>query len=200
VTDQYYLNQIDEGKKFVVLGDMGNLGDNIVFLRRYFPRAAILRIFASTFNEKLVLWSNNINKAYSVSDKNQTDPIYKTSLHTVNGIANFVNKSKELITDQDAIDCTVNFFKNNFEIYGKMFNGPVDGAINIPYLCFFSRDGIIDLCRRLAQELNLQLIELNQLHDTITKFLSLQKSFSLLDPTQQDHSIISQALQQWKKN
>lgn len=200
VTDQCYLDQINQGKKFVVLGDMGNLGDNLSFLRRYFPRATILRVFANSFEEKLVLWANNMTKAYVNTEKNQIDPVYKTSLHTVNGIASFANKPPSLITDQDAIDCTINFFKNNFEIYGKMFNDPVDGAVNIPYRCFFTRNEIIDLCYRLEQQLSLTLIDLDQLHNTIDNFLTLQKSFQLLDPVPKDYSIISQALQQWKKN
>jgi hypothetical protein len=201
VFDQYYLDQINQGKKFVVLADMGILGDNIAFLQRYFPQATVLRVFANTFEEKLVLWANCISKAYASSEKNQVDPVYKTSLHTVDGIAKFANKPRELIDDQDAIDCTINFFKNNFEIYGKMFRDPVDGAVNIPYRCFFSHQGIVDLCRRLEQELNLRLIDQDQLHHIITNFLPLQKSFQLLNSNMQnDYSIVSQALQQWKKN
>ena len=197
VTDQYHLDQINVGKKFTVLCDMGNLGDNVAFLKRYFTNAKILRIYAESFDEKLILWANAINKAYINSLQNQTDPVYKTSLHTVNGIATFANKPPESITDQDAIDCTVNFFKNNFESYGKMFNEPVDNVVNIPLKCFFSKDGIIKTCQQIAKNINSELVDLPGLDVTIDKFLPLQKSFKLLDPSEND-SIILQALQQWQ--
>lgn len=190
VADEY-MPQIISGKKFLVLADVSNLGDNVRFLKKYFTQAKIIRTYAKSFEEKFLVWYNCISKT-SIAEK-----IYKDSLHTQSGIAQFVNKDENEITDLDAINCDLNFFKNNFAPFGNFFNQEVDGAINVPISNFFNTEGIVDMCQTIAVNLNTQVVNLDQLRCTADKFISLQSGLDLLKNYNSKNSLAAQALKQW---
>lgn len=185
------VSQIINGKKFLVLADVSNLGDNVNFLKKYFTQAKIIRTYAKSFEEKFLVWYNCISKT-SISEK-----IYKDSLHTKTGIAEFSNKKECEITDLDAIKCDLSFFKNNFAPFGNFFNQPVDGAINIPIDNFFNTEGVIGMCQLIAKELDTHVINLDQLRCTADKFISLQSGLDLLKNYNNKTSLAAQALKQW---
>jgi len=190
--EEQYLPQVEAGAKFLVLGDMGNLADNVVFLRRYFPNATIIRTYAESFDEKVILWANCVNKAYNLDH----DPIYKDSLHTASGIAQFCNKRVDQITDQDAVDCMLNFFATDFDPFGRFFNSPVDGVINIPLHNFFTKDSLLEMCLSIANQLNTHLIRVTDLADTIDNFLNRQYNITLITSPTTD-TLAGHALQLW---
>jgi hypothetical protein len=187
INDKDAYAQIKRGKKFLVLADTGNLGDNVNFVRRYFTSAKILRVYANTFNEKLIVWNNCLKKAYT----NHNDPIYKDSVHTVSGLAKFFNKDPSTITDSDAIECALAFFKQDFEQYGKFYSTPVEktGVINFPVYNFFEKSQLLNSLESLSVQLDTSIIEKQRLSDTVDKFLQTQ-----LFKFQPD-SIVGQALQ-----
>jgi hypothetical protein len=173
--DSDVAEQIAEGKSFLILADTGNLGDNVKFVRKYFPNCQIVRVYASTFEEKLLLWANCITKSLS---QHSTD-IYKTSLHTRAGIAKFANKHPDDITDQDAINCLSNFLKNDFGQYGKNFTNPVDGVVNFPIRNFFTVDELYTSLHQLANLLGTQIVNSQQLVTTLREFHKLQQNIHM---------------------
>lgn len=187
INDEDAYDQIKRGKKFLVLADTGNLGDNVNFVRRYFTEAKILRVYANTFNEKLIVWNNCIKKSY----KNLNDPIYKDSLHTKSGLAKFFNKDPSTVTDSDAIECALAFFKQDFEKYGKFYSTPVveSGVINFPVCNFFEKEQLLNSLENLSVQLETSIIEKQRLSDTVDKFL-LKQLFEF-----KPDSIVGQALQ-----
>ena len=186
--------QIQQGKKFLVLADVGNKGDNTRFLKRYFPNSVIVRIFAENFMEKLVLWANCMTKA------NISDAIYPGSIMPATGIAIWANKSVDNVNDDDAVGCMLNFFQRNFDIYGKFFNKPVDNAVNIPISSFFTRDGIYKMLNSIAHDLDTQIINTPDLEQTILKFLSYQSQLSLLDADADSFPLVRRALAQYENS
>ena len=185
--------QIKQGKKFLVLGDMGNRGDNTKFLKRYFTNATIIRTHAASFDEKLIIWANCMFKAYH----NEVDPIYPGALITHKGIQ--IWAGRETITDQDAVDCMVNFFSQNFQSYGQYFDQPCDGVINVAIREFLSEDSIVNLLQRIANELCTELINQADLRAMAKKFILTQKSFMLLTDKVSHFPLIARALDACKK-
>lgn len=186
-----YRQQIVNGKKFLVLADVGNRGDNIRFVKRYFPHAVVIRTYAKSFEEKLLVWYNCVSKT-SVSSN-----IYKDSLHTHSGIASFVNKDLDRVTDLDAIECDLNFFKNDFDSYGKFFNDEISEAINIPIKSFFNSQDIVDTCKLIATKLSTQVINIEQLKILADKFISSQSGLALLKNYNTMDTLAAQALKRW---
>ena len=185
--------QIKQGKKFLVLGDMGNRGDNTNFLKRYFTNAAIVRVHAASFEEKLIVWANCIFKAY----RSEVDPIYPGALITHKGIQAWAGRQD--ITDQDAVDCMANFFLQNFQPYGQYFNQPRDDVINVAIREFLSEDSIVAMVQRVANELSTQLINEADLRAMANRFISTQKSFMLLTDEVSHFPLIARALDACKK-
>ena len=66
------------------------------------------------------------------------------SLHTREGIAKFSNKDPSQITDQDAVNCLINFFNNNFEKFGKFYSTPSNNksVFNFPIKQFFTKESL----------------------------------------------------------
>ena len=179
-------DQISQGKQFLILGDMGNRGDNVKFLRKYFPKAKIVRVYASTFEEKLVVWFNCMTKALNV------DELYPGSLLTTQGIQKWANKID--VDDQDAVDCMATFFSQNFAPYGNYFNQPLENTINVRIEEFFTVNGIVDMVHRVGQELGSNLINLHDLQNIAQNFIVQQRGFELLDQRLDNYPLISQAL------
>jgi hypothetical protein len=185
--------QIKQGKKFLVLGDMGNRGDNIKFLKRYFTNATVIRVYAESFDEKLIVWANCMFKAY----RSDVDPTYPGALITHKGIQSWAGR--ESITDQDAVDCMANFFLKNFEPYGQYFNQPRDDVINVAIREFLSEDSIVDMVQRIANELATQLVNELDLRAIAKQFISVQQSFMLLSDSVSHFPLIERALDAYKK-
>jgi hypothetical protein len=185
--------QIKQGKKFLVLGDMGNRGDNTGFLKRYFTNATIIRVHAASFDEKLIVWANCMFKAY----QSEVDPIYPGALITHKGIQAWAGR--EDITDQDAVDCMANFFLQNFQPYGRYFDQPRDDVINVAIQEFLTEDSIVAMVQRVANELCTQLINETDLRAMIKKFMPTQKSFTLLTDKVSHFPLIARALDACKK-
>jgi hypothetical protein len=189
--EKNYLEQVAQGKKFLVLADMGNLGDNVNFLRKYFPRAKIIRIYAQTLEEKFLVWYNCVTKA-SVKSR-----IYKDSLHTQQGIAQFLNKSVDQITDSDAVNCGYQFIKSDFENYGKVFNDPTPSVVNLAISNFFTVDQIKSMCNLLATELDTVIINREQLTEVAKKFIDVQNGMHILKNYKDDKSLAAQSLKKY---
>lgn len=176
ITNTLAADQISQGKQFVVLADVGNKGDNVKFLRRYFPNAKVVRVFAETFMEKLILWTNCMTK----SNSQNRDNLYPGSVMHTQGIATWANKSAHDVTDSDAIDCMIDFFQRDFNIYGKMFASPVPGVINIPIKSFFNKENLVSELHSVAKQLNTECVETTVLDQIVSKFISEQVPLSLL--------------------
>ena len=194
VSDKESYDQISSGKKLVVLCDTGNLVDTIKIPQSYFPNASIIRCYAQSFDEKLVVWANCITKS-GVKD------IYPGSLHTKEGIAKFKNKQINEITDQDAIDCLINFFKNDFEKFGKFYTSPSNklSVFDLPIKHFFTKDSLIKSITICAKWLNTEIQQPDKLEKIVDEFISLQKNFNLLDLSFDDGSIVCQAIKLWRQ-
>ena len=186
--------QIKQGKKFLVLGDVGNRGDSVSFLKRYFANATIIRIYAESFDEKLITWANCMFKSY----RNESDPVYPGALITHKGIQSWAGRVN--ITDQDAIDCMADFFAQNFKPYDQYFNKPRDDVINVAIREFLSEDSIVDMVQRIANKLSTQIVNKPDLQTIVKKFILMQKSFILLTDDRASHfPLIAQALDACKK-
>lgn len=170
------VDQIREGKKFIVLADVGNKGDNIRFLSRYFPRATIVRVFVSSFYEKLIVWTNCMLK----SGNTLRDELYPGSILTTEGIAVWANKSPQDVTDGDAVDCMAHFFRSDFDVYGQMFAAPLPEVINVSAKSFFTQDNIQDLMLMLATKLETKCVATDLMTDMITEFMLQQQALTLL--------------------
>jgi len=178
--------QISQGKQFLILGDMGNRGDNIKFLQKYFPRAKIVRVYTPTFEEKLVVWFNCVTKSMN------TDELYPGSLLTIQGIQQWANKTD--IDDQDAVNCMATFFSQDFAPYGNYFNQPTEHSIDVKIQEFFTVDSIVNMVQRVAQQLGANLINVHDLQTTANEFVVRQRGFDLLDQRRDNYPLISQAL------
>lgn len=177
VYDEESMRQINQGKKLLVLADVGSIADNVNFIKKYFPHAKIIRIYAESFREKLVVWANNITKSLSLT----SNDIYKTSLHTTQGIAKFVNKPAEEVNDQDAINCLSNFLENDFAQYGKYFSSAInkENVINFAIKNFFNPESLFLSLQKLAETLNTSVINEDNLKVTLEEFHKLQKYINL---------------------
>jgi hypothetical protein len=197
INDLDSANQINLNKNFLVLGDTGNLGDNIKFIRRYFPNFKIIRVYAESFEEKLILWANAFNK--SMTESNKSTSVYKTSLHTIDGIAKFANKSINQINDQDAVNCLVHFLKNDFGPYGKQYSKEIDENLttNFPLKNFFNKDKLYTALDQLATQCNTKLIDVNKLQISLDEFYKSKQYFDLLNVTTQTDPILRQALDKY---
>lgn len=184
--------QIAQGKQFLILGDMGNLGDNIRFLKRYFPRAKIVRVHASTFEEKLVVWFNCMTKSMN------TDELYPGSLLTTQGIQQWANKTD--VDDQDAVDCMAAFFAQNFAPYGNYFDQPSNHAVNVRIAEFFTVDSIVDMVQRVGHELGANMMNRHDLQAVADDFIVCQHGFELLDQRRDNYPLISRALNAYTTN
>lgn len=185
--------QIHQKKKFLVLGDMGNKGDNVNFLRRYFQNATIIRVYTESFDEKLIVYANCMFKAYN----NNQDPLYPGALVTHKGLQTWAQR--EHITDQDAVDCMTNFFIQDFYPFGQFFNKPRTDVINVAVKEFFSEHAIGIMMQRLAKELHTSVINEPELKSTAQRFVGLQKSFTLLEDCATQFPLIARALYDCKK-
>ena len=183
--------QISQGKQFLILGKMGGLGDNVKFLQTYLPKAKIVRVHASTFEEKLVVWFNRMTKTLYANE------LYPGSLLTTRDIQQWANKID--IDDQDAVDCMTTFFSQNFAPYGNYFNRPLENIINVKIEEFFTVNRIVDIVHRVGQELGSNLIDLHDLQNIAHNFIMQQRGFELLDQRLDNYPLISRALNAYTK-
>lgn len=196
ITNPLVLEQIKQNKHFLILADVGNTADNVKFLKTFFPNAKIVRVYAETFEEKFVVWANCIYK----SVRNLDEEIYKTSMHTIKGIAQFANIPQDQVTDQHAIDCLTNFLMTNFGKYGKFFSKPSTeiNVINFPFKNFLNKDDFINSLKDLAKNLNTNLINIDLLEKSLDEFYRLQK-YLISDLHTINDPIITPALMNYYK-
>lgn len=192
ILDHTVKDQIEQGKKFMVLADVGNTGDNTKFLRRYFPNAQIIRVYTQNFVEKLILWTNCMTKS---GWENQ---LYPGSIMPASGIALWANKSVDEITDEDAVGCMLKFFNEDFGKYGKFFCQPKSDTINVRISSFFDKQSILDMLQRMAAEFDTHIIKSEGLERTIVEFLKYQSQLSLLDPTSQSFPLVRRAIEAYE--
>lgn len=190
INDQFTYNQISSGKKFLVLADVGNLGDNVNFLRKYFPNATIFRIYAESFEEKLIVWANCMTK----SDITSRTKIYKDSLLPSSSIANFNKKSIKDIEDEDAVLAIKDFMLNDFYRYGKNFSKIIkkDKVVNIPFNIFLEQSIFLKQIKYLAKYLQTEIIDLDKLKTTYNTFKNKQKNHNIRQSN--NSTIIGKAL------
>jgi len=190
ILDTVAQEQIRLGKYFVVLADVGNKGDNLRFLRRFFPNAIVIRLFANTFEEKLILWTNAMTKL--------TVDLYPGSIMPRSGIAAWAKKPIDELTDFDAVSCMINFFDSDFDPYGKFFCHPDPGAINFSIGDFFVKAQLKKSLANLAQSLGTVLIKTEKLDQLLDDFYMHQMQLSLLDDTKTSFLLTRQALNEYK--
>lgn len=186
INESHVADQIGQDKKFLVLADMGNKGDNVAFLRRYFPNAQIIRTYAQSFEEKLIVWFNCMTKT---PIRHKT---YPGALLTHQGIQQWANT--ESITDQHAVDCMTAFFINDFSPFGRFFNCPVDGVINLPIHRFFKAEYIVSMLQEMADVLASAVIDPQGLKSCAQQFVDAQNCFHLLDHRIDDYPLISKSI------
>ena len=118
VTNEHAWQQIQDGKKFLVLCDTSVI-DNHHYLLSMWPNSVMIRTVMPTFIDKLVAYANLLHKA---GDKPVS--VYKNGLFDQQTIEKFKSQGENL--NQAVIDATVQLFQQDFGFYGKTFNKPVD--------------------------------------------------------------------------
>jgi hypothetical protein len=118
VTNEHAWQQIQDGKKFLVLCDTSAI-DNYRYLLSMWPNSVMIRTVMPTFIDKLVGYANLLHKA-----GDNPVSVYKNSLFDQSTIEEFESHKGNL--DQTIIDATVRLFQQDFGFYGKTFNKPVD--------------------------------------------------------------------------
>jgi len=118
VTNEHAWQQIQDGKKFLVLCDTAVI-DNHHYLLSMWPNSVMIRTVMPTFIDKLVGYANLLHKAGS-----KPVSVYKNSLFDQQTIDKFKSQSQDL--DQTVIDATVQLFQQDFGFYGKTFNKTID--------------------------------------------------------------------------
>jgi hypothetical protein len=194
ILDSTVEQQIEQGKHFLVLADVGNKGDNIYFLKRFFPQATIVRVYAETFEEKLIVWTNAMTKSHDEVVNN----VYAESIMPKHGIAIWAKKYVDDLTDQDAINCMIDFFKSDFAPYGKFFSRPVPDVLNFSVRSFFAKNQLIIELHKLADQLGTRIINTQKLDQLLSEFYVSQNQLSLLDNTKTTFSLVRQALNEFK--
>ena len=114
VTNEQAWQQIQDGKKFLVLCDTSII-DNHRHLLSMWPRGVMIRSFMPTFVDRLVGYANLLHKA-----GDNPVSVYKNSLFDQHTIEEFRSAGGDL--DQTIVDATVCLFQQDFGIYGKTFN------------------------------------------------------------------------------
>jgi hypothetical protein len=117
VTDEHAWQQMQDGKKFLVLCDTSII-DNHRYLLSMWPNGVMIRSFMPTFVDKLVGYANLLQKTGDAPVS-----VYKNSLFDQHTIEEFRSAGGDL--DQTIVDATVRLFQQEFGIYGKTFNKPV---------------------------------------------------------------------------
>jgi hypothetical protein len=118
ITNEHAWQQIQDGKKFLVLCDTSVI-DNHHYLLSMWPNSIMIRTVMPTFIDKLVGYANLLHKA-----GNKSVSVYKNSLFDQQTIEEFKSQGKDL--DQAVIDATVQLFQQDFGFYGKTFNKTID--------------------------------------------------------------------------
>jgi hypothetical protein len=118
VIHEHAWQQIQEGKKFLVLCDTAMI-DNHRYLLSMWPNSAMIRTIMPTFIDKLVGYANLLHKA-----GDRPVSVYKNSLFNQQTVEKFKLQGGDL--DQTIVDATVHLFQQDFALYGKTFNKPVD--------------------------------------------------------------------------
>ena len=118
VTNEHAWQQIQDGKKFLVLCDTSVI-DNHRHLLSMWPNSVMIRTVMPTFIDKLVGYANLLHKT-----GDNPVSVYKNSLFDQSTIEEFKSQGGEL--DQTVVDATVRLFQQDFGFYGKTFNKPID--------------------------------------------------------------------------
>jgi len=116
VTNEHAWQQMQDGKKFLVLCDTAII-DNYRHLLSIWPNCVMIRSFMPMFVDKLVGYANLMQKAGG-----SPVCVYKNSLFDQRTIEEFRSAGSDL--DQTIVDATVRLFQQDFGIYGKTFSKP----------------------------------------------------------------------------
>jgi hypothetical protein len=122
VTDKHAWQQIQDGKKFLVLCDTSVI-DNHTYLLSMWPNSVMIRTVMPTFVDKLVGYANLLHKVHKPGSATPVSA-YKNGLFDQQTIEEFKTLNEDL--DQTVIDATVQLFQQDFGFYGKTFNKAVD--------------------------------------------------------------------------
>jgi hypothetical protein len=118
VTNEHAWQQMQDGKKFLVLCDTSII-DNYRHLLSMWPNGVMIRSFMPMFVDKLVGYANLLHKTGDTPVS-----VYKNSLFDQSTVEKFRSAGGDL--DQTIVDATVHLFHQEFGIYGKTFNKPVE--------------------------------------------------------------------------
>ena len=169
VTDQSAWQQMQDGKKFLVLCDTSVI-DNHQHLLSMWPNGVMIRSYMPNFTDRLVGYANLIHKPLS----QKQGGIYKNSLFDNATIDQFRDQGGDL--DQLVEDTLVRLFQQNFNLYGKTFNKEaVDNRIfNFNIECLARWDTFELTMHNVASFLNSAVIDLQELQDLYSSFYKTQ--------------------------
>jgi hypothetical protein len=173
VTDQSAWQQIQDGKKFLVLCDTSVI-DNHRYLLSMWPNGTMIRSYMPNFVDRLVGYANLIHKALS----HKQGSIYKNSLFDNATIDQFRDRGGDL--DQLVEDALVQLFQQDFNLYGKTFNKPaVDNRIfNFNIECLTKWTTFELTMRNVASFLNSTVANLQGLQELYSSFYKTQSNLT----------------------
>lgn len=117
VDDEIAWNQIQQGKKFLVLCDTGPV-DNHQYLLSSWSKSRLIRAYMPDFVDRLVAYANLFHKAL------QPTEAYKNSLFDNETMRGFRQQGGDL--DIIVEDALLRLFQQNFNLYGKTFVTAID--------------------------------------------------------------------------
>ena len=193
VTNQSAWQQMQDGKKFLVLCDTSII-DNYRYLLSMWPNGIMIRSYMPNFVDRLVGYANLMHKALP----HKQGSIYKNSLFDAATIDQFKAKGGDL--DQLVEDAIVRLFQQDFNLYGKTFNKPaLDNRIfNFNIECLAEWTTFECTMHNVASFLNSTVVNLPGLQELYSSFYKTQsnlKYYKFNKDTVADHDdLIGRAL------
>lgn len=195
IIDPEAKDQISAGSKFLVLCDVGVV-DNYKYLLDQWPNALMIRTYMPTFIERLIGYSNLLQKSGHESVIKYKNALFDQT--TLEGI-----KLKSGSFDQNIIDAMITLFDQNFNLYGKTFCQKVDHqrVYNFPIKNLSNWELFYFSLSEIAEFFGSKIINLDSLYQFYHDFLSKQENFKYFtfdkNSTCNEDDLIGQALKQY---
>lgn len=169
VTNQSAWQQIQDGKKFLVLCDTSVI-DNHQYLLSMWPNGVMIRSYMPNLIDRLVGYANLLHKSFS----QKQGGIYKNSLFDNATIDQLRDQNGDL--DQLIEDALVRLFQQNFNLYGKTFNKEAvnNRIFNFNIECLARWETFKLAMHDVASFLNSAVIDLQELQDLYDSFYKTQ--------------------------
>ena len=167
VTDHSAWQQMQDGKKFLVLCDTSVI-DNHRYLLSTWPNSVMIRSYMPNIVDRLVGYANLIHKAL------QPDEAYKNSIFDNQTMQQFKNQGGDL--DQTIEEAIFQDLQKNFNLYGKTFNRAVidNRVFNFDISCLKSWQVFEQTINDLSKFLNGTVINTTELEQLYQDFYKTQ--------------------------